>query len=354
MSKVRVINNFEYIIKATVLIICLVHVIYMIGFSLTGLYFLLPVVTAQLVISIIVAYFVFVKNKGIGLAVFYAHFDILFSCCYCTFMLGWGYGFTMVIVLLLSLAYLQNFNTFLVPIGICLIEATAFFVMLYLTKDTPNYPNPFMPYINIANFLFMVITLLAYIWLNDRENLKIIKQLDDRKEYLQYKAENDYLTTLLNRRAMNDILDEKLENLKDKTINSLSVAIGDLDNFKHLNDTYGHSFGDLVLKKVSQVFKKEYDLNPNIFVARWGGEEFLILFVNYSYDETYALLENTRKMIEKLEIKDELNSTNVSISMGFSYSNNVYNKDLLITKADSALYIAKDSGKNRVKSVKLG
>lgn len=354
MSKVRVINNFEYIIKATVLIICLVHVIYMISFSLTGLYFLLPVVTAQLVISIIVAYFVFVKNKGIGLAVFYAHFDILFSCCYCTFMLGWGYGFTMIIVLLLSLAYLQNFNTFLVPIGICLIEATAFFVMLYLTKDTPNYPSPFMPYINIANFLFMVITLLAYIWLNDRENLKIIKQLDDRKEYLQYKAENDYLTTLLNRRAMNDILDEKLENLKDKTINSLSVAIGDLDNFKHLNDTYGHSFGDLVLKKVSQVFKKEYDLNPNIFVARWGGEEFLILFVNYSYDETYALLENTRKMIEKLEIKDELNSTNVSISMGFSYSNNVYNKDLLITKADSALYIAKDSGKNRVKSVKLG
>lgn len=354
MSKVRIVNNFEYIIKATVLIICLVHVIYMISFSLTGLYFLLPVVTAQLVISIIVAYFVFVKNKGIGLAVFYAHFDILFSCCYCTFMLGWGYGFTMIIVLLLSLAYLQNFNTFLVPIGICLIEATAFFVMLYLTKDTPNYPSPFMPYINIANFLFMVVTLLAYIWLNDRENLKIIKQLDDRKEYLQYKAENDYLTTLLNRRAMNDILDEKLENLKDKTINSLSVAIGDLDNFKHLNDTYGHSFGDLVLKKVSQVFKKEYDLNPNIFVARWGGEEFLILFVNYSYDETYALLENTRKMIEKLEIKDELNSTNVSISMGFSYSNNIYNKDLLITKADSALYIAKDSGKNKVKSVKLG
>ena len=354
MSKVRIVNNFEYIIKATVLIICLVHVIYMISFSLTGLYFLLPVVTAQLVISIIVAYFVFCKNKGIGLAVFYAHFDILFSCCYCTFMLGWGYGFTMIIVLLLSLAYLQNFNTFLVPIGICLVEATAFFVMLYLTKDTPNYPNPFMPYINIANFLFMVVTLLAYIWLNDRENSKIIKQLDDRKEYLQYKAENDYLTTLLNRRAMNDILDEKLENLKEKTINSLSVAIGDLDNFKHLNDTYGHNFGDLVLKKVSQVFKKEYDLNPNIFVARWGGEEFLILFIFYSYDETYVLLENIRKIIEKLEIKDELNSTNVSISMGFSYSNNVYNKDLLITKADSALYIAKDSGKNRVKSVKLG
>lgn len=354
MNKVRVINNFEYIIKATVLIICLVHVIYMISFSLTGLYFLLPVVTAQLIVSIIVAYFVFVKNKGIGLAVFYAHFDILFSCCYCTFMLGWGYGFTMIIVLLLSLAYLQNFNTFLVPIGICLIEATAFFVMLYLTKDTPNYPNPFMPYINIANFLFMVVTLLAYIWLNDRENSKIIKQLDDRKEYLQYKAENDYLTTLLNRRAMNDILDEKLENLKEKTINSLSVAIGDLDNFKHLNDTYGHNFGDLVLKKVSKVFKKEYDTNPNIFVARWGGEEFLILFIDYSHDETYALLENIRKIIEKLEIKDELNSTNVSISMGFSYSNNIYNKDLLITKADSALYIAKDSGKNRVKSVKLG
>ncbi|MBZ7979172.1 GGDEF domain-containing protein [Campylobacter sp. RM12642] len=354
MKEIRRVDNFEYIIKVTVVIIGLVHLIYTISFTLTGLYFLLPSSIIQILISLIVAYIVLVKNKGHAIATIYAHLDILFSCCYCTYYLGWGYGFTMIIVLLLSLAYLQNFNTFLVPIGIGLVEATAFFVMLYITKDTPNYPNPFMPYINIANFLFMVVTLLVYIWLNDRENAKIIKQLDDRKEFLQYKAENDYLTTLLNRRAMNEILDNVLEKLKNKEINSLAVAIGDIDNFKHLNDTYGHNFGDLALKEVARVFKNEYENNENTYVARWGGEEFLILFSNYSYNDSLHSLEKSRKLIEKLQIKDELNKTSVTISIGMSYSINLINKDVLITKADAALYNAKDSGKNRVKSVNLG
>lgn len=354
MKNIRRIDNFEYIIKATVIIIFFVHIIYIISFSLTGLYFLLPIAFIQAILALFMAFYVLKKGKGYGIATLYAHFDILFSCCYCTYVLGWGYGFPMIIVLLLSLAYLQNFNTFLVPIGIGLIEATAFFVMLYLTKDTPNYPNPYMPYINIANFLFMVLTLLAYIWLNDRENAKVIKQLDERKEYLQYKAENDYLTALLNRRAMNDILDEQLEKLKNKEITSLALAIGDIDNFKRLNDTYGHSFGDLALKEVSNVFKTRYDINPNTFVARWGGEEFLILFVNFSYEDSLASLDETRKIIEKLEIKDDLNSSDITISIGCSYSLNILNKDTLITKADSALYSVKDSGKNKVKSVKLG
>lgn len=354
MEKIRRIDNFEYIIKATVIIIFLVHVIYMISFSLTGLYFLLPVTCVQTLIAFVIAFFVLKYDKGYNIATIYAHFDILFSCCYCTYILGWGYGFPMIIVLLLSLAYLQNFNTFLVPIGICIIEALAFFIMLYYTKDKPNYPNEFMFYINAANFLFMVSTLLAYIWLNDKENARIIKQLDDRKEYLQYKAENDYLTTLLNRRAMNAILDEQIEKLQKLEIKSLSLAIGDIDNFKSLNDTYGHNFGDLVLKEVSKVFKKNYDINPNTFVARWGGEEFLILFINYSYEDSLASLDNTRKTIEKLKISDDLNSSDVTISIGCSYSENITNKDILITKADAALYNVKDSGKNKVKSVKLG
>lgn len=354
MKEIRRVDNFEYIIRVTVVIICLVHLIYAVSFTITELYFLLPVCFVQILISIIMAYFVLVKNKCYAIATFYAHLDILFSCCYCTYYLGWGYGFTMIIVLLLSLAYLQNFNTFVVPIGIGLVEAIAFFVMLYVTKDTPNYPNPYMSYINIANFLFMVATLLVYIWLNDRENTKIIKQLDDRKEFLQYKAENDYLTTLLNRRAMNDILDEQLEKLKNKEINSIALAIGDIDHFKHLNDTYGHNFGDLALKEIARVLKNEYENNSNTYIARWGGEEFLILFINNLHEDVLSSLEKTRKNIEKLQIKDELNKTSATISIGMSYSMTFVNKDVFITKADAALYNAKDSGRNKIKSVNLG
>ncbi|WP_267524275.1 GGDEF domain-containing protein [Campylobacter sp. MG1] len=354
MEKIKKVDNFEIIIKFTIVIIFFVHLIYTFAFFITEIYFLIPPSIIQIILALILGYFVLFKNRCYTLTMLFAHFDILFSCCYSTYHLGWGYGFSMIIVLLLSLAYIQNFNNLFVPLAICIFETLMFFIMLWITKDKPNYPNPYMHYINIANFFFMVITVLIYIWLSDKENERILKRLDDKKEFLKYKSEYDYLTSLLNRRAMNDVLDENIKKLNDKKNSSLIFAIADLDNFKILNDTYGHHFGDIVLKNVSQSLINQYKNLKNVFISRWGGEEFVILFVNYDYNYAIELLEESRAIIEKLNNSDNLNESNITVSIGISYAQSETLKDLLITKADSALYNAKYLGKNRVKVVKLG
>lgn len=348
MINVKKVENFEDIMKITVVILCVVHISYVGIFYYINMNFLMPIELMRFLCTFIFSYFVIVKNRFFKLAVFYAHLDILFFCCYYTCTLGYGYGYHTIVLLLISLAYLQNFNTFLVPIGISLIEAAAFLIMVYVNKDLSNYPNPYMCYINVINFVFTVIIVLGYIWINDRENSRILKQLDNKKEILQYKAENDYLTDLLNRRAMNVILDEKLQDLSDKKINSISLAIIDIDDFKHINDTYGHNFGDLALKKIGKIFKNEQKYNNRIHIARWGGEEFLILFENCSFDIAFNCLENLRNKIQKQVIQDERNSVNLTISIGLCHNNScITDKDLLIKKADIALYNAKKLGKNK-------
>lgn len=358
MGEVRKIENFEVIIKITAIIILFVHLIYLASFSLTDIGFHKPILIKinliQTLIALIFAYFVIIKNKLYLLATIFAHLDVLFTCCYCIYILGWGYGFQMIIVLLLSLSYLQTFNSHLIPLGIAVLEIIMFFVMFWVTKNTPDFYNEFMPYINIANFLFMVVTVLIYIWLSDKGNDELIKKLDIKNEELKYKSEFDYLTNLLNRRALNEVLEDSIIKLKDKKIKSLAIAIGDIDNFKNLNDTYGHNFGDLILKNISATLTNQYKKMKNIYVSRWGGEEFLIIYIDYDFNEVLNLLEKTRQNIEKLKNNDGLNMVNTTISFGLSYANNDTNKDLLITKADFALYNAKHTGKNKIQSVKLG
>ncbi len=150
----------------------------------------------------------------------------------------------------------------------------------------------------------------------------------------------DYLTGLYNRRyAMEFLKREKA--LADRGKFIFCVAILDLDNFKKVNDTYGHDMGDKVLSEIGKVLLKsvrEYDL-----VARWGGEEFLIVFRNASLEEAYKISERIRKAVEKTSI----DGIKITISIGLS----CYKKgdlDSLLKKADDALYKAKKMGKNRV------
>ncbi len=163
------------------------------------------------------------------------------------------------------------------------------------------------------------------------------KKMEDK---LYQASIRDYLTGLYNRRyAMEFLKREKA--LADRGKFTFCVAILDLDNFKKVNDTYGHDMGDKVLSEVSKILLKsvrEYDL-----VARWGGEEFLIVFRNASLEEVYKISERIRKAVEKTSI----DGIKITISIGLS----CYKKgdlDSLLKKADDALYKAKKMGKNRV------
>lgn len=183
---------------------------------------------------------------------------------------------------------------------------------------------------------------------NSRINnlIESFENIEKMKEF----AFKDYLTGLYNRRYFFKIIDEWLleKNIKSDKI-PLSISMIDIDNFKNINDTYGHDIGDQAIKFLSKVLK-DNTKNSDV-VSRFGGEEFCLVLKNINKDDNLMLLEKIRKSIENniLEINNHKFSFTVSIGtkhiLDKSSINDINNE---IKIADNRLYIAKTTGKNKV------
>jgi len=159
----------------------------------------------------------------------------------------------------------------------------------------------------------------------------------------------DQLTNLPNRRSFDDRLKmEWKQAIREQT--PISLLMIDLDNFKILNDTYGHQQGDLVLQKVAEILPKSFR-RPGDFAARWGGEEFVVLLPNTALDGAIELAEKIRTDIEKMPVKTAKGQgLNVTLSVGINslIPESETSIDAFISSADKALYKAKDAGRNKV------
>lgn len=162
--------------------------------------------------------------------------------------------------------------------------------------------------------------------------------LDIKKE-----AEIDQLTGLYNRK----VLDKEINNLIKQNVN-FSIVIFDLDNFKKVNDTYGHLAGDRVLKEFAKVIKKV--IRKTDIACRFGGEEILIILNGLSKEQAFLIAERIRKKLEESNITINGSSINVTVSGGIaSYPDDANNLKELLHKADAALYIeGKAKGKNKI------
>jgi diguanylate cyclase (GGDEF)-like protein len=157
-------------------------------------------------------------------------------------------------------------------------------------------------------------------------------------------ATTDALTGLNNKRfIMNEIKNQIRISKRNKR--KLSLMIIDIDDFKKLNDTYGHIAGDLFLKKTA--FNLNQLLREQDIAGRFGGEEFIILLPETGIDGAVVLAERIRKSIEVSEILFEKKSIKTTISIGIAEFNNEKPGEL-VNNADKELYKAKNSGKNRV------
>ena len=172
-------------------------------------------------------------------------------------------------------------------------------------------------------------------------NIEIIELFDEIKN----KANKDHLTGLYNRRYLFNIGNEIYNDCKTKN-KVFAIAIIDIDNFKRINDTYGHDIGDIALKEVSVILNK--NISSNGLISRLGGEEFCICFYNRNEDEIKELLEYIRKDFEKnvIEIKDIQLRYTISIGCSFDFG---LNMDAMIKNADEYLYEAKKDGRNIIK-----
>lgn len=163
---------------------------------------------------------------------------------------------------------------------------------------------------------------------------------------LQRLANTDPLTELYNRRIFLECVTREIARLARFETQTAALLMLDLDHFKRINDTYGHSTGDEVLRKFAQIVRQTSRTLD--IPARLGGEEFAILLPGASKDDAMVLAERLRKMVAETVVSHEKGSVHITVSIGaVSLSADDKNGDAVLGRADAALYKAKDSGRNQ-------
>jgi len=188
------------------------------------------------------------------------------------------------------------------------------------------------------------------------EEQKKIKALEEEIGRLKELAYKDELTTLYNRHGFKEEAAKFINEVKgylenpsrreNFLIKSFSLVIFDIDNFKKINDTYGHQAGDAILKLAGKIIKervREIDM-----VARWGGEEIIVGLVGSDEDHAYKVADDIRKEIEEAAVDWEGETIKFTVSGGVASFVKAKNFDNLFKKSDEALYKAKETGKNKI------
>lgn len=178
---------------------------------------------------------------------------------------------------------------------------------------------------------------------------KLVGRLDETQKRLKHIAVTDELTGLKNRRHIMEQMYKEYQRAV-RTGATLSLILLDIDHFKKVNDSFGHAFGDRVLRAVAEEMReglRTYDL-----LGRIGGEEFLIISPGSTLDEAAGLAERIRQMIKIRKISDRTREITVTVSAGVtSFSEQDATADAILQRADEALYLAKQQGRDRVVSL---
>ena len=172
---------------------------------------------------------------------------------------------------------------------------------------------------------------------------KMNEELLTKANKLEEKASFDFLTKLYNRSKFNSFLDYEISKANRYKEQYLSVLLVDIDYFKNVNDTYGHLVGDNILQEVSKILticSRDTDI-----VARWGGEEFILMLPQTNIEQAYLVAQKLRATVEKHKF-DEVKHITCSIGVAQFHKNET--KETLFKRVDDALYKAKKAGRNRV------
>lgn len=176
-------------------------------------------------------------------------------------------------------------------------------------------------------------------WLLVNLVLQMKQRFQTQRDLITKLANTDALTGLVNRRFFTHHINSLLHR---KGITHYCIALGDVDNFKRINDTYGHDVGDQVLRDIADCFIKYTKLSD--IVCRWGGEEFIVYLPNCTLAEGYLILEALREVTNQLKINEQ----SISMSFGLVEANPNDNFAQTLRSADRLLYSAKREGRNNV------
>ena len=179
----------------------------------------------------------------------------------------------------------------------------------------------------------------------DREKSILLARLKEQSEAFERMALEDALTGIGNRRNFDDRLAKAFDRAVD-TRQPLSFALFDVDEFKRINDQYSHAAGDHALVAVAHALQQGIDGRGSI--ARWGGEEFAVLFEGMPLDEARQLCEQLRERVQAIDCSEFAPGWTMTISAGVTERTGLSHHEKLVSRADALLYEAKRAGRNRI------
>ena len=345
-------NDFKY--TALLYTVLMVHVMFLLFFLFAGY---LPLIIYN---SISILFYILLslwqKNGIFALPFMPAFIEVLLSSCLSTILIGWDGGFYLYIITLFPIIFYAVFTVpdfkrkFLLPTIVSIVCMISFLgIKIYTAHygslssiDSPHFMGVLYTYNTIVAFLIIILYSVMFT-LDIQSNQR---GLERKNKELDYFASIDPLTQLLNRRCMEHKL---LQSISQASSNNsvFCVIMCDIDDFKVINDSYGHKYGDYVLMDISRIIRTY--MREEDAVCRWGGEEILIMLIT---SEPYAVTvaERIRKAIEESVIRCPAGYIRYTVTMGISQYVSGDTPDSLIQHADDYLYKGKREGKNKVVS----
>jgi diguanylate cyclase (GGDEF)-like protein len=286
----------------------------------------------------IIGYYLISKDKlGIYVRMVYAWLTLYMSIT--TICLGYRFGFHLYTMSMIPIVFYTEYMAFRLKTNS--INTTVFCVFVVsaylLSTGYSAYMSPIYDVdsrIAGAFWLFNSMVVLGFVTFYSGF---LIRTIIDSEKQLSERANRDRLTHLYNRHYMMEKLKEAYND-----DNAYYIAMLDVDNFKSINDKYGHLAGDEVLKRVARAME---DVCSDSLVSRWGGEEFLILT-----EEGAGQIERLRRAVEDMIIEFEGREIRVTFTAGVELKNKDIAFNKWIVAADEKLYAGKHNGKNRVVS----
>lgn len=271
--------------------------------------------------------------------------------CSIVHLLGWNIGVQHFIMVLLILYFFSSYRQYtgkiLYAVFLCVLRIMLFYIYHYSEPLIPlsTAKENMLQIINTIT-IFLCMSIIAFIFSRDSQELE--SKLVEYNAQLEKQANTDMLTGLYNRRKAVEYLESLTAKKKPqgKDYSGFSLCICDIDFFKKVNDNYGHDAGDKVLKGIAEIFREE--MKEKTFAARWGGEEFLLLFPGCNGDNAYMELEKIRRKIKEMKVKTEKEDIGVTMTFGLTEYDFNSDLDLAIKEADKKLYIGKEQGRDRI------
>lgn len=294
------------------------------------------------------------RNGESPIKVFYlTYLEIIAYSFVATICVGWRFGFSQYIIGLIPFGYymcytlIRDSRKYFIATMLGLFAFFCFIGCRMLSLYTGAFYDleltavgELMIYIfnSICNFTFLLMVSLIFIM----EMQVATNKLSSQNAILDKLASIDPLTGLYNRRSMQVFLNHALESGE-----TFCLVMCDIDNFKKVNDTYGHDSGDIVLKEISKIIQQQ--IKEHGCVCRWGGEEILILS-NAPLDYTCQIAQNIRRNVENHIFYFNEKIVHCSLTLGIALHKPGESVENTIMHADSRLYYGKQNGKNRVVS----